>query len=336
MIELLQVRVRDRNVRLESEVAADVPVLLNGDPTRIRQVLTNLVGNAVKFTQEGSIRVRVAIGEETGRITITVTDTGIGIGDAELMRVFDPFQQGDASATRKYGGTGLGLAISRRLVSLMGGELVATSEVGIGSCFQVSLPDLRPAPGTELPVGEDRTQRGQPAGELDDDASPRPDDSTHDASPSVVGRSSSDGTEPPVASSVLRVLVADDGPDNRQLLKFLLAKAKVEFEIVEDGAQAVERLLAEPNRFDLLLLDMQMPVMDGYTAARRLRELGFDLPIVALTAHTMAGDAEKCFEAGCSAFLGKPIERSQLIEVLENAKNEAIGKRPLMTPGPKR
>ncbi|HRF02388.1 MAG TPA: PAS domain S-box protein [Pirellulaceae bacterium] len=328
VIELLQVRVRDRNVRLEGEVAAEVPQLLLGDPTRIRQVLTNLVGNAVKFTQEGSIRVRAAISEGTGRITITVTDTGIGISDAELMRVFDPFQQGDASATRKYGGTGLGLAISRRLVSLMGGELVATSEVGIGSCFQLSLPDLRPAPGTELPIGDDRTQRALPVDGFRNESAATSEDSTRESSAAVDVRSASGETEPSGPKRALRVLVADDGPDNRQLLKFLLAKANVEFEIVEDGAQAVERLLAEPNRFDLLLLDMQMPVMDGYTAARRLRELGFDLPIVALTAHTMAGDAEKCFEAGCSGFLGKPIERSQLIEVLAKAKSEALAKEP--------
>ena len=259
------------------EATPSVPALLDLDPVRHRQVLLNLVGNAIKFTDAGSIRITMDWCAETGILSTTVSDTGIGIKASALERIFQPFRQEDGSTTRRFGGTGLGLAISRRICRLMGGDLVATSAPGEGSTF-IATSTAHPA----KPAMEGRTETNVPAG--------------------------------------LRVMLAEDGPDNRRLVGHLLGRMGIEVILAENGLEAVEAILGDRKPVDLVFMDMQMPVMDGWEATRRLRNAGSAIPIVALTANAMPGDREACLEAGCDGYLPKPVRR----EALEQAVIEAV------------
>jgi signal transduction histidine kinase len=229
------------------EVGAGCPEAIETDPVRLRQVLSNLLRNAVKFTSTGAVGLRVSPAEgSASKLVFEVTDSGLGIPAKDLERIFAPFGQVDASHTRRFGGTGLGLAISRRLAGLLGGALVVASEPGRGSIFRLEI---------EAPAVA-RASAAEPARRA-------------------------------------RVLVAEDGPDNQRLIRALL-RAHAEVALVENGAEALARALAARDAgepFDLVFMDMQMPVMDGYEAARRLRESGYTAPIVALTAHAMAAIA---------------------------------------------
>jgi signal transduction histidine kinase/ActR/RegA family two-component response regulator len=275
------------------------------DPTRLRQILINLVGNAVKFTQQGAVVLAVKWSpslrrddrHSAGEIEFRVVDSGIGISPDHLTQIFEPFVQADPSMTRRYGGSGLGLAISRRLATMLGGRLDCESMPGQGSVFRLSLPAAETA--TALPLAN---PEARPVREIA-------------ATPAVAATVQQAGE----ALNGVRVLLAEDGPDNQRLISFILRKANVQVTVVEDGQlaiEAVERAAAQGEPFDLLLLDMQMPVLDGYGAARRLRELGFRFPIVALTAHAMEGDREKCIEAGCDDYAAKPIDRAMLLATL--------------------
>ena len=262
------------------EVGAECPDAIETDPLRLRQILSSLLRNAVKFTSVGSVRLRVARppGSQSG-LVFEVADSGLGISAHDLERIFAPFGQVDTSHTRRFGGAGLGLAISRRLAGLLGGTLAVTSEPGRGSTFRLEIE----APAVALPP-------------------PAPESSA----PKRLG-----------SDRPARVLVAEDGADNQRLIRALLNSAGVEVEMVENGAQALARgqaALDTGEHYDLVLMDMQMPVMDGYEATRRLREGGYAAPIVALTAHAMSGDRERCLAAGCDEYLTKPIDRAQLIE----------------------
>ena len=260
---------------------------------RLQQVLVNLVGNAIKFTEQGSVRVSVSLeaGDPLARLRFDVTDSGIGIAPADQRRIFEPFSQVDASESRKYGGTGLGLAISSRLAHDLGGELALSSEPGRGSVFSLRLPLREP------------TQSERDASELP----PAPaDPQTRDATPTILRG---------------RVLVAEDGADNQRLIARLLGRAGLEVEIAVDGRRAVDRTLEaerEGRPFDAVLMDMQMPELDGYAATRALRDGGYTRPIIALSAHAMHEDRERCFTAGCDAFAPKPIDRRQLLDLLAN------------------
>jgi CheY-like chemotaxis protein len=238
------------------------------DPTRFRQVVLNLVGNAIKFTEEGGVAVRLDHHGGSNRLEVAVTDTGIGIEPPRRSRIFEPFRQADGSTTRRFGGTGLGLSISRRLCELLGGGLSLDSTPGMGSTFNAAF-HAPPVVSIETPA---------------DVAGPPPG---------------------------LRVLLAEDGPDNRRLIEHLLNRLGATVESVENGAEAVERVL-RGDPVDLVLLDMQMPVMDGWEAARRLRNAGCEVPIIALTANALPGDRAACLEAGCDEYLSKPVRRGDL------------------------
>lgn len=338
VVELLQVRLQSAEVRLFCEYRENVPHRIYGDPTRLRQVLTNLIGNAAKFTEVGHIKIVVDRPTSTRTLTISITDTGIGISIDAIARLFQPFQQADASLTRRFGGTGLGLSISQRLVNLMGGDIKVTSELGVGSCFEITLPltsdELDASSGeTKNPVSSEATAAngatdaqaiepqalaeatGSQATPIANQLSEKSQANAKSSTGETLSTSKSEESES--VGRPLRILVAEDGPDNRRLIGVLLKKLGCLATFVEDGAQAVDELVAKPNEYELMLLDMQMPVMDGYSAACRIRELGYELPIIALTAHTMAGDDEKCIAAGCTSFLGKPIDRERLSEVIE-------------------
>jgi CheY-like chemotaxis protein len=229
------------------------------------------------------------------QIEFDVIDTGIGIMEDQLAKIFDPFVQADSSVTRRFGGTGLGLAITRKIARGLGGDLTAVSEIGEGSTFSFRFDtgDISGVPLVTPPDARKMTVRVE---------------------------------RPKVAkvSKELKVLLVEDGDTNRKLIKLLLERAGARVTTAENGAVGVEIALKQP--FDVILMDMQMPVMDGYTASRRLRDAGQTLPIIALTAHTMSGDREKCLDAGCTDYLTKPINAEQMFATIERSMNEAAGR----------
>jgi PAS domain S-box-containing protein len=301
---LMQERVAAKGIALRTRLATPVPEHVRTDPTRLRQILMNIVGNAVKFTDAGAIDVDVRVERATtdgdpfafgdgrpgeARLVIAVTDTGSGMTQRQAELLFQPFTQADASVTRRHGGTGLGLTICRRLAALMDGDVrLARTSPGEGTTFVIELP-LVPADGS--PFVDDLAVRSEPA----------------------VLRTATGGA--PVAL-VGRILLAEDGPDNQRLISHHLRAAGAEVSVAENGAVALVQLRAAEQAgapFDLLVTDMQMPEMDGYTLARTLRLEGSRLPIVALTAHAMAEDRARCLEAGCDDYASKPIDRALLL-----------------------
>jgi signal transduction histidine kinase/ActR/RegA family two-component response regulator len=272
---LIEPRARERGLELRVEIAPESAIALRSDATRVRQILINLAANAVKFTETGYVRLAV-LAPAAGFVCFEVEDTGTGIPDDKQWTIFEAFTQADASMSRRYGGTGLGLAISRRLASLLGGELGVASEPGRGSCFFLRIP-------AHLHVE-------------------KPQAAYVDASQGAVEELHG------------RVLLAEDSPDTRRLLVHLLQRWGAEVEVAENGQVAVERVTKAMERgesLDLVLMDMQMPVLDGYEATRQIRAAGFRGPVVALTAHAMAGARQTCLAAGCDDFLTKPIDRAR-------------------------
>jgi signal transduction histidine kinase/CheY-like chemotaxis protein len=290
-LEMLRGRARERGLALAVEYASAVPERIVSDAARLRQILVNLIGNAIKFTERGGVElvVRLETAAAVARLVFEVIDTGIGIAPDYLRRMFEPFSQADTSTTRRFGGTGLGLAISRRLVQRLGGEIECESEPGRGSRFRFWV-DPGPLEGVALVGG-------------------------------VAGPTGAAGESParPVEAPCGRVLLAEDSPDNQRLVRTILQRAGHHVEVVSDGECAVAAALAACDAdapFDVVLMDMQMPVLDGYGATRRLRAAGYAGVIVALTAHAMQGDREKCLNAGCDDFATKPIARAELVDVI--------------------
>ena len=287
-----QAMARDLRLELDAQVQPD---LLIGDPTRLRQALLNLAGNAVKFTAKGSVMLRVrSLGGSAGRVRLRfeVEDTGIGLSADQIARLFVPFEQADASTTRRFGGTGLGLAITRRLAAMMGGEVGASGEVGKGSCFWFS------------------AEFGMPASALSASAD-------SGAAPSRGGgrRSALDRLRRRHAG--VQALVADDDAINQEIARAMLERAGIEVETVADGEAALHACARKD--FDVVLLDMHMPGMDGPQAAAALRASGFDRPIVALTASVFDEDREQCRNAGMDHFLPKPCEPERFYGCLLDA-----------------
>jgi PAS domain S-box-containing protein len=283
--EMVAARAHEKGLSLVCEIAPNVPNDLIGDPTRLRQVLLNLLGNAIKFTQSGEVSLRVAPDANPSvptALRFTVSDTGIGIPAEKLGRVFERFTQADSSTTRRFGGSGLGLTISKRLVELMGGRIWAESKVQEGSVFAFAAPfEIWAAPHrlTDAPVGAD--------------------------------------SEPPLRE--LRILLAEDSPDNCTITMAYLENTPYRVEIAETGAIACEKF--KTGVYDLVLMDRQMPVMDGLTATRTIRAWErangrSPTPIVALTASALKGDRETCLAAGCTAFLTKPIKQEVLLQAI--------------------
>jgi PAS domain S-box-containing protein len=294
ILSLMRVRAAAKNLPLEVEWIGPIPETIHSDPIRLRQILINLVGNAIKFTETGSVRI-------TGRLTMTgngqaamrfdIADTGIGISAEQMERLFSPFTQGDSSTSRRFGGTGLGLAISKRLAEMLGGDIAVASTLGVGSTFTLNI-DAGSLEGVQL------LEHPETVGPAERPAEP--------------------ATVRPVRLSA-RLLLAEDGPDNQRLISRLLTIAGAEVALAENGQSAVDQALAaqrEARPFDLVLMDMQMPVLDGYEATRQLRAQGITAPIIALTAHAMAGDREKCLEAGCNDYVSKPIDRASLLDAV--------------------
>lgn len=291
VITLMQGRARGKELALDIECATAIPGSIRVDPTRLRQVLVNLLDNAIKFTDEGRVDLVLRLEQDRSgehRLFFSVRDTGIGMTAVQLQAVFEPFTQADASTTRRYGGTGLGLPICRRLVECMGGTLEASSLPGRGSKFTFHIP-VGPLHGVSLVK--------------DIHAVPDP--------------------VKPVISAVTAgnvtgsILLAEDGAESRRLFNFLLQDAGMDVTCAVNGSEAVDmaiRARDEGRMFDVVLMDIQMPVMDGHAATGWLRERHYEGPILALTANSMAGDRERCLEAGCDDYIVKPIGRDLFIE----------------------
>jgi hypothetical protein len=280
----LEFMAREKGLALSSWVGADVPDRLEGDPNRLRQVLLNLVNNAVKFTSEGAVRVEALLeGQSGGRAVIrfNVTDTGIGLSNEQQKLIFEPFRQADGSVTRRYGGTGLGLAISSNLAELMGGGVAVRSAPGEGSTFSFTIHCPVCAVEDEaIAPGGMKAREGESAGQLS-------------------------------------ILLAEDNRVNQLLMVRLLEARGHRVTVAGDGRVALDE--AERYGFDVILMDVQMPGMDGLEATRILRERGVRTPIIAMTAHAMQGDRDKCLEAGMNAYVTKPIQPEDVFEAIEDA-----------------
>ncbi|HEY2828111.1 MAG TPA: response regulator [Pirellulales bacterium] len=297
-------RANDKGLELVSSIADEVPSDFLGDPLRLRQVLSNLLTNAIKFTDRGSIAIQVASvgvnGEETS-LRFSVADSGIGISREDQQRIFAPFAQVDASSTRRHGGVGLGLTIASDLIRAMGGQLAVQSEVGHGStfCFTISLPII--SRQTQQPTNN---AMRRPAESADDMAFPN--------------------HHPDRPHEKLQVLLAEDMRANQMLVLYALKQRGHQVDVAADGREAVDR--AAVCTYDVILMDVQMPLLDGFqaTAAIRAQPSGSRIPIIALTAHAMAGDQQRCLDAGMNGYLAKPLDIDQLIKTVE-----AYGSQPL-------
>ncbi|MCK4510072.1 MAG: response regulator [Desulfuromonadales bacterium] len=308
---LMNVNAHAKGIEIVMEASAGLPIV-DGDPSRIRQILVNLIGNAIKFTEAGKITISLlATSRPTEGMSdwlFVVQDTGVGIPPEALSRIFDSFDQGDSSTTRKYGGTGLGLAITKELALLMGGQVTVASQLGEGSTFTVQLP-MPLSKQSELPLFiTEQSPLSKPS------SLPK----LPTAVPTLLSPKSSAPDAPladePVASGVRRVLLAEDNPTTQSLISILLQQLGIELMIVDDGQAAIDFLADE--KVDLILMDCQMPKLDGFEATAQLRAQGLSTPIVALTAYARAEDEEQCLAAGMNDFLSKPFRQSELKDVL--------------------
>jgi PAS domain S-box-containing protein len=296
---LMGARARDHGLDFKVEFAGAVPDTLHTDGLRLRQILIHVISNAIKFTPRGGVRLICRLlnaGADEAQLQFDVVDTGIGMTPEQAACIFQPFTQADASATRQFGGTGLGLSVSRRLAQLLGGDVqLIESAPGRGSCFRVTIA-TGPLGGVRL---------------VEVPGPPRPD------------RAPAEPSAAPAAAPAplsIDILLAEDCADNQRLISFVLTQAGARVQLAGNGQIALQEALAARDRgqpFDVILMDMQMPVMDGYEATRQLRRAGYTGPIVALTAHTLEGDRAKCLQAGCTDFAGKPIHRGALLTLLQ-------------------
>lgn len=282
----MEFKALDKGIGFNFRVLGSIPEQISSDPVRLRQILTNVIGNAVKFTNRG--RVAVDMFYTAPFLYVVVRDTGTGISEAQRAKLFQPFSQADSSTTRKFGGTGLGLILSKRLAQALGGNLELTdSQFGIGSTFTVHIrPELKSnvkmVSANNLP-------------------------STESKSITNPDRKALDG---------LRVLLVEDSEDNQELVTTYLQRVGASVEVANNGVEAIDR--ASKGSYDAVLMDVQMPKMDGHEATKKLRYLHYSKPIIALTAHAMDEEKNRCFESGFTAFLTKPINSRRLVEVLSN------------------
>jgi CheY-like chemotaxis protein/anti-sigma regulatory factor (Ser/Thr protein kinase) len=276
----LGLRCRAKSIQLDFVPIGFVPDYVIADPLRIRQILMNLLGNAIKFTNKGKVRLEYFAEEnsERGILHFRVVDSGIGVSIDQQARLFENFSQGDSTVARRFAGTGLGLALARRLANLMGGDVnLLESTEGRGSVFSASIAYRRVVP-SEIKLVTSTANKNRQL---------------------FPGKN---------------VLVADDSADNRYLFECILTKLGMNVSLAENGEEAIR--LIRSNHFDIVLMDMQMPIMDGYQATGLLRVSNPRLPVIALTAHAMKEDREKCMMAGCRDYLTKPVQHKQLVDIL--------------------
>ena len=277
----------EKGIGFDVVLMTDVPEQIKTDPTRLNQCLVNLIGNAVKFTETGGVTVELSLEEMGGKpfVRFDVVDTGIGIPVDQQKSIFDKFMQADSSTTRKHGGTGLGLAITKQLTELLGGDLTLTSEPGKGSTFSVIIPaniDIASATMISNDKWCKKEQKVEPSDEINNAAG--------------------------------KILVVEDDFASQQVILGMLEETNLQAEIANNGIEAVNKVTS--GSYDLIFMDIQMPNMNGYDATKIIREKGYTLPIIALTAYAMKGDEEKCLNVGCDAYLPKPVDAEKLFETL--------------------
>ena len=296
---LMRVRSSVKGIPLEVEYSGPIPQLIQTDPTRLRQVLINLIRNAIKFTEVGKIRLLARLLDADSpapKMRFDIVDTGIGMSEQQIERVFEPFVQADTSTTRKFGGTGLGLTISRRLTKMLGGDVSIESTLGEGSVFSVTI-SIGPLKDVTMIDGPIEAQT---------------------LSIQCEKRNNPKGQDNKLQCNIL---LAEDGPDNQKLISFLLRKAGADVTVADNGQIALDLALVardEGRPFDVILMDMQMPVLDGYESTDQLRQAGYTGPIIALTAHAMSSDRAKCLDAGCNDYATKPINKASLIALIRS------------------
>lgn len=286
VLQMFSEKARQKNLRLDFECSPGLPKQLLGDPTRLTQILVNLIGNALKFTETGGVMLRVSLQEPQAaklcKLRIEVQDSGIGIASDQIDRVFERFTQSDEQTTRIYGGTGLGLSIVKQLTEAMQGKISLQSELNKGSTFTVELPFER--------------------SEANTNASSNKPGSTKETS---------------ALFTEVRILVVEDNPMNRRVVELLFAEWNLRFAMAVNGREAVELLANGSTAFDLVLMDIQMPEMDGYQATQQIRHtLGLSIPIVAMTAHALAGEREKCLRLGMNDYIAKPFREQELLQII--------------------
>jgi PAS domain S-box-containing protein len=299
-----------RGISLAIGIEDNVPPALVGDAMRLQQILLNLVGNAVKFTERGGVSVRVSLDGEAPveqglRLRFAVRDTGIGMDLEQQSRLFSAFNQADASTTRRFGGTGLGLAICRRLAELMGGDISVRSTPGAGSEFLVALPFG--VADANAPIEHPALQTAAAQGWM------------MPAAPALQEAPAAAAPEPQAAPRLhgLRVLLVEDHPLNQLVARGMLEHAGASVDVAENGQLAVDRLRDRAGEYDIVLMDVQMPVMDGYEATRRIRHtLGLKLPVLAMTAGVMQSEKDQCIDAGMDDFIAKPVDVEQMLETI--------------------
>jgi signal transduction histidine kinase len=298
VLDMFEVRASEKYLTLVGNIVNGLPTHRIGDPLRLRQILVNLVGNAIKFTERGGVTVTVQ-GEPKSEdlVKFSITDTGIGIPSDKIDTMFSSFTQADSSTARLYGGSGLGLAIVARLVTLMGGRIWVESQPGAGSTFQFTAPlEVRVAPAVEQPAARPIASLVQQA---------------------LMGTSAADDR-----ARALSILIVDDSIDNRLLLNAFFKSLPCSLDEADNGRQAVD--MTAERRYDLVLMDIRMPVMDGYAATRQIREreqlLGVPrVPIIALTASGLQEEVTECLAAGCNLHVSKPISKAALLEAVRRA-----------------
>jgi len=282
-ISIMTFKASEKGILFKTKLNTKIPTVITADPLRLKQILTNIVGNAIKFTDYG--QVELVIAHQDGKLIFIVQDTGVGIKLSHQDKLFKPFTQADTSTSRKFGGTGLGLILSRRLAEAFGGSLILShSAENIGTTFKI-----------EVKVGIPKNAH-------------------------LVGKENLSVNLPDVRYKEdeilkgLKVLLVEDSPDNQTLIDILLRNVGANVTIVNDGAEGVRA--ATLNEYDIILMDVQMPIMDGHKATQILRKSNFTKPIIALTAHAMNEERKRCIESGFTDFLTKPIKRNKLIDVL--------------------
>ena len=289
---VMSVRAAEKQLEFSVDVQGNVPHKVLSDAKRLRQILVNLIGNAIKFTETGAVRLKVQYlqDENPPRIRFDVTDSGIGMTKRQQSKLFEAFSQGDTSVTRTFGGSGLGLAISQRFAKMLGGKITVVSRLGKGSTFSCEVATAAVEQYESSPSQADHVSEQTPAAEF------------------------------PPRQLACRVLVVDDRHDVRFLAQQLLQKSGARVELASDGIEAIERIRdmqAEGQEPDLVMLDMQMPRLDGYQTAARLRRMGFEQPIIAMTADAMDGDSERCLRQGCDDYLSKPVDAAKLFAMVQ-------------------
>jgi len=337
---LLGAKAKAKGLLLEVENSTAVPETIFTDPLRLKQILVNLVGNAIKYTEDGEIRIALSFFERSegpAILGIEVVDTGIGMSREQAASLFRPFIQPDTSAKRRFVGTGLGLTISKHFAEMLGGDITVKSALGKGStffvrieagpCEDIDMVEKWPGKAVSEGEGEETRPSMMPAAATPSDSGTAAQmANTATSTPTTTSQSPS---EEPARKGVLtakkkkllaKILLAEDGYDNRRLISVVLEKAGAVVEVAENGQIAYDKAIEAwkaRQPFDVILMDMQMPVMDGYQSTVRLRQDGYPGPIIALTANAMEGDRDKCLEAGCNDYAAKPIKWAGLLDVIE-------------------